>query len=197
MKGSRWAGVGADVTGFAAQRLKPTRYYFAASPGSAGTMTPTNGRLTATPVFFGKSVAIDALFAETTTAGNAGAQLRLGIYADDGTGDPGALIIDGGTVPADAAAVAQVVIPATTLAPGLYWFAVAIQNAAATAPVVRAVSGSATLPHHAGSAALPGAGAAVVAATHNATVTTGGLPAAWVPGANPGGAAPRTGYRAT
>jgi hypothetical protein len=185
------------LAGKGSQQVKPGRFFFAASPGASGTIATTNGRLTATPVFFAKPVTIDALFAEVTAAGNAGAQVCLGIYADDGTGDPGALLVDGGTVAADAVAVAQVTFSAITLQPGMYWFAAAIQNAGTAAPTLRSVSGSATAAHHPGSSTLPGAAAAIVCATHSATVTSGGLPATWSPNASPGGNCPRTGYHAT
>lgn len=55
-----------------------------------------------------------------STAGTAGAVVRLGIYKDDGTGIPGALVADWGTVDSSAGGVKNIAIT-TVLAPGLYW----------------------------------------------------------------------------
>ena len=77
--------------------------------------------------------------AEVTAAGEAGSVVRLGIYADDGTGYPGALVLDAGTIAGDSATVQEITI-AQVLTPGLYWIGGVVQNAPATRPSLRCIS---------------------------------------------------------
>lgn len=126
-----------------AASLQPGSYGFSSSKQtSAG--DGQNSRLRLTPVYFHRSVTIDRLGFEVTTVGENGCAFRPGVYADSGNLYPGALLLDAGAVPADAAAgtgikeiTVSLVIPA-----GVVWFGGANQGAPTTRPALRMVSGS-------------------------------------------------------
>lgn len=88
---------------------------------SISTTTLATGSLKASPIYVGKNRTVDRIQAEVTTFG-ASSKLRLGIYADDGTGYPGALVVDSGEIDAGSNGVKNVTI-AASLSPGLYWLA--------------------------------------------------------------------------
>lgn len=95
-------------------------YYQSQFATSQGVTGLTNNNLRAAPfTVFGRT-SFSGLVLEVTTAGPAGAAMRLGIYADDGTGYPGALILDAGTVLADSTGFKEIAIT-QALARGLYW----------------------------------------------------------------------------
>jgi hypothetical protein len=167
--------------------------YYPVPPGSPSTSNGLgNGTLRVAPYYIASRVQFVRLGAEITVVGDVGSVLRLGIYADDGNGYPGALVLDAGTIPADAVAVAEIVI-ALTLNPGLYWFGGAVQAAAVTQPTVRTVSAAAASPVVTVGSAGP------VAGLQTAGYTMGGIAGALPsPFANNGGASgstPRVLYR--
>lgn len=102
------------------------------------TGAPSNGVLRLTPKFIPVAVRIDRLGVEVTSAGEAGSVVRLGVYADDGTMRPGALVVDGGTVDGTSA-TAQSVTVDVALERGWYWFGAATQLAPATQPTLRTI----------------------------------------------------------
>jgi hypothetical protein len=107
---------------------------------------------------------LQALVGEITTAGSTGAVLRLGVYADDGSGMfPGALVVDAGTI--DATVVGNAALTLSTalvLVAGKYWVGGASQGSPATAPVVRIVgtNGAVLMPSTTASASNIPTGAA-------------------------------------
>jgi hypothetical protein len=103
--------------------------------GGPSTSTPTNNSLRAYPWIVPNAITLTRVGIEIVTAGQSGAVVRLGIYADDG-GYPAALLADFGTVAGDAVAVVEKTI-SQALTPGIWWVAAVTQNAATTAPVVR------------------------------------------------------------
>lgn len=136
-----------------------------------------NGTGRFTPWVVTRPTAITNLAAEVTAAGDVGSVVRLGIYSDDGTGYPGALLLDAGTIPGDAIAVAAVTV-SITLTPSLYWVGGVVQGVTTTQPTMRTVAVD-----------LLGAIAISTAATPPANVPggvgyvgfgmTGALPATW------------------
>lgn len=95
------------------------------TPGAASTGAGSLDQLYLTPVYLYAGESFDRIACETTAAGGAGAVARLGVYADDGTGKPGPLIFDSGTVATDpAASIRPIVIAWTVPVSGLYWIAV-------------------------------------------------------------------------
>lgn len=111
------------------------RWYTA--PCQPSTSSRPNGYLTAIPFAVDRPLTITALGIEVTTVGNAGAVLRLGVYADSG-GQPGTLLVDGGTVAADTTGVKTLAITPLALPVGFVYLAACPQNAATTVPSTRA-----------------------------------------------------------
>ncbi|WP_287004692.1 MULTISPECIES: hypothetical protein [Gordonia] len=121
------------------------RYVVPCGPNTASTNGALgNGTLRVAPFLVDKPLSIDRLGFEITVAGQSGSHFRPGIYADNGNGHPGALVLDGGQGAADA--VAGVTVTATaTLPPGLYWIGGAVQDADTTQPTMR-VTGAGWIP---------------------------------------------------
>lgn len=92
----------------------------------------------AAPVRLFYSTTLVRLGVDVTVIGDSGCHFRLGIYADDGGGLPGALVIDAGQVAADSVAQPEATI-STTLAAGLYWFGGAVQDVTTTQPTLRTI----------------------------------------------------------
>src|SRR5688500_9696138 len=84
-------------------------YY--APNGTLSTVAPSNQQMRAMPFIIPNALTLDRIACETTVDGEAGSVVRLGIYADDGNGYPGALVLDAGTVAGDGgAAVKEITI---------------------------------------------------------------------------------------
>lgn len=118
------------------------RYYFCPNTNSLSTSGSLgNNVLRAVPFYVPNSVTLTKIGTEVTTIGEAGSKVRLGIYADDGTGRPGALVVDGGQINGDSATVQEVTLGTpVAVGPGWYWAAAAIQSAPATPPTLRVPS---------------------------------------------------------
>lgn len=98
------------------------------------------------PVVVPNRVTLSKLGAEITAAGAAGSLLRLGIWADDGTGFPAALVADAGTIDGTVVGVQEIGSLAVKLKPGLYWAGAAVQGGTTgTQPTVRTLSNIASL----------------------------------------------------
>jgi hypothetical protein len=104
--------------------------------GNASTSSRPNGYLTCLPLRVDTGFNVVGIGIEVTTAGQAGAVLRLGIYIDSGSA-PGALLLDAGTVAADSTGIKTLPISATLTA-GWWWLAALPQNCPTTLPVTRA-----------------------------------------------------------
>lgn len=96
------------------------------------------GTLRLVPYYIDRPVTLTSIAVEVTTAGEAGSLFRIGVYADDGTGLPGVLTVDAGTVAGDGATGMRTVTGLTVgLTRGLYWFGGAVQNVVTTQPTMR------------------------------------------------------------
>ena len=116
-------------------------YYFLGQCTNVGTSnTLGNTSCRSIPVYFTNNVTLSRIGAEITSAGNAGSLLRLGIYNDNGSGYPGSLLIDAGTIDGTSVAVQEITISQAVTA-GLYWLCATVQGAATTQPTVRTASG--------------------------------------------------------
>lgn len=151
-----------------ATRVKPGLWY--GPIGGISTDAAETNELRAAPLYWPGGV-IDAIGIAVTT-GAATSTVRLGIYADDGTGYPGALILDAGTVNSTTTGHKEIVLSTPILLPaGLYWLVGVAQGGA---PTVRSISQSAVFP----------VGNTTTAGTHNGASylqagVTGALPAAF------------------
>jgi hypothetical protein len=90
----------------------------------------------ASPFAVPRPTELDQMYLDVTAAA-AGSTIRLGIYADDGTGRPGALVLDAGTI--DSATIGTKALAiSVTLPPGLYWLTAAARGGS---PVIRTLNG--------------------------------------------------------
>lgn len=160
--------------------LASGRYYLTCSPQAVGTSAGLGtGTMRLYPWYVPNPVTITVIGVEITTAGDAGSTVRLGLYADNGTGLPGQLILDSianavsGAVDGATVAVQSVTV-AKTLPAGLYWVAAVVQNVTTTSPTVRTANGPIT-PYTYGSTAVPGAGVGWIGYTQSGV--TAALPA--------------------
>lgn len=131
MRPSRRSGGGAGLqkqSGLAGG--KSALIYCGPSANKNGAAATLN-QLRAYPYPISSPTTIDALVVEVTVAGGAGAVTRLGIYSDNGSTYPGALLAEAGTADTTGTGVKPVAL-ARTLQPGLYWLAGVNQVAAAT-----------------------------------------------------------------
>lgn len=113
------------------------RYYFASAPGAVGTSSTLGvGTIRLAPWFVPNACVLSRIGAEIQTAGEAGSKLRLGIYSDDGTGQPGTLLLDAGTIAGDSNTVQEITIN-QAITPGMYWIGGAVQVVSVTQPTVR------------------------------------------------------------
>lgn len=77
---------------------------------------------------------------DVTAGGGTGSVIRFGLYADNGSGYPGALITDFGTVASTGTGLTEITpVGGITITPGLYWLVLCSQ--VGTAPTVTADNG--------------------------------------------------------
>lgn len=114
-------------------------YYQATPSVSLSVITTGTGTFRATPFVVPRAVTLSRIGLEVTVAGDVGSLVRLGIYADNGSGYPDALVLDAGTVAGDAVGVAENTI-SQALTPGLYWVGAVAQNVTTTQPSIRGIA---------------------------------------------------------
>ena len=95
--------------------------------GSYSARSLTLNRLTFVTHYIPRVMSFDRIGVSVAVAGLAGAVARLGLYADDGTGQPGLLIGDYGTVAIDAVANPSIAIN-QQVPPGILWAGCAVQS---------------------------------------------------------------------
>ena len=172
--------------------LMPGWYYQTMPTSGLSTLnTLGNGNLRVTPFAVPRKVRLSRIGAEVTAEGDVGSEIRLGIYADNGFGYPGALVVDAGVLAGDVAGVSELMI-STVLKPGLYWVGGAVQGVTSTQPTVRTplTTGSSYIALSNGSMPAPGYPSAMVIG-YNAFGVTGALPTQFQAAPYPTGAAVR------
>lgn len=114
-------------------------YYY--SPLSTGSTTNTSAEATlrGIPVVPAISTVINAVAFEVTTAGSAGALVRVGVYRTATNGIDLELVVDGGTVDATTTGTKTKSISAPVKGGEIIWLVAVPQGAATTAPVLRCV----------------------------------------------------------
>lgn len=118
-------------------------FYTAPAGATVSSYQPSDGYTHVVPIFFSKSVTLDRIGLGIAQAGDAGCKVRLGIYADDGSMNAGALILDAGQIAADVVAIngsAPEITISQVLSAGIYWLAAVQQGAGSMIP--RAVTNS-------------------------------------------------------
>ncbi len=149
---------------------------------------PANGSLSSQIVELASQLTITEMGVNIGVTGDASAVVRLGIYADDGSGRPGALIFEAGAVSAAATGWVSVTGLSQILVSGVYHFAQVTQGVTTTAPKIWGTTGF-VIPRPSGptpSALSSNSFAGYQSAT---SVPTGALPAAFG-SSNPSGSLP-------
>jgi hypothetical protein len=115
-------------------------YFYTVSPNGSSTLNSLGvGTMRVAPWLVQRPVSIARLGAEITSAGEAGSKLRIVLYADNGSGYPGALVVDAGQIAGDSATVQELTVSAAPTF-GLYWVGGIVQSVTTTQPTVRICS---------------------------------------------------------
>lgn len=102
------------------KKMAAGRWY--GPPGAAVQTAPSNGILIAHPFVVEAGQAFDRIGIRTTSASDVNAKVRLGAYADDGSGYPGARLADAGVVSLPTTTLVDVIQTLSFTAPGdLIW----------------------------------------------------------------------------
>lgn len=128
---------------------KADSYYGSPITGTGINNALGNGTLRVTPLWVPRLVTVDRIRAEVTTIGDVGSLVRLGVYRDDGTGYPGDLLLDAGTIAGDSTGTKEITVN-QAVTPGLWWLGSCIQASVTLQPTMRAIVGLAPNVIHAG-----------------------------------------------
>lgn len=159
-------------------------------PTSSATF-PT-GQFRCYPVYIPAGPAIERIWAEVTVVGDGTSVVHLGVYADNGSWQPGALAIDAGTINGASATVQEITLGSPVqLSPGWYWFGGACVFST-TSPTVKTLTASNPVQFPLGSS-LPAAGTAATG-VYMTGVTAGALPSTFTV-AGIAGSCPRIGVK--
>lgn len=163
-------------------------YFYPVGQGISTTNTLTTSTLYLTPWDLPVGVTLTRLGTDVAIIGDTGSKLRLGIYADNGSYYPGALILDAGQLLGDSATVQELTI-SQALAAGTYWIGAVSQSVTTTAPTIRVTSSYSPRLPLGSSATLPAA--AGTASSYIQTGVTGALPGTFTATMAVSGRAPR------
>ena len=107
------------------------------------TQTQNNGTLLFVPIALSVPGTFDQIGWNVDTAGSVGSVIRLGLWASNSVGKPGALLSDAGTFDGTTTGLKQITFGvAQVLAAGLYWVGAAQQGAPTTSSVSRFAANS-------------------------------------------------------
>lgn len=161
-------------------RLVSGSYYVTAGQNATSTSAVlTNGTLRLTPWFVPNACTLSRVGCDISSAGDGGSTVRIGIYADNGSGYPGALVLDAGSefisgAINGASNTVQEVVVSKALAAGLYWVGGVVQGVTVTQPTVRIPTGNPMLGNIPLGTSAPSAAVSVLAVTQ--TSVTAALP---------------------
>lgn len=126
---------------------KPGRYFGSFLTGGALTTQAVGSvnSLRAFPFFVPKTERFDRISINVATAGTGTTpRVRLGIYADDGSVYPGALVLDAGEIDVSTTGVKELTIDQKLIGGKLYWLVLVGQDTASL--VVNAISAADAIP---------------------------------------------------
>jgi hypothetical protein len=157
------AGSAAALNLRATQQTLRASYYTYTTPASAvsASVTLGNGTFRCTPWWCPSNGTLTKIGLEVTLAGSTGAVMRLGIYNDDGTGYPGTLLLDAGTIDGTVVAVSELTISQAVTAGTLYWVGAAVQGAPTTQPTIRTTTAPPFPPVLRSGSSIPASNAAI------------------------------------
>lgn len=143
------------TTAVARANLSPTRAtWWYAPPCAVTAALLVQGSVEWLPQYFDRATLLTAIGLEITVVGSAGSVVELGIYADDGKGRPGPIIIDAGSIDGTSATF-QSKAAAVTVGPGIVWWAAVGLGSPTTQPTVRKSNSSTGVPIGWASTTLP------------------------------------------
>lgn len=145
-------------TGVRAPAHKTGQYYCPLPFINTAAAAATLNQLQLLPIWVDASWTIDRAGVWVTVAGGTGAVMRFGLYAYGTDGYPGALLFDWGTAAATTAGAMAEVTVSQTIAPGIYWLAVAHQNGASNPTINKVSAMSFGVPVPTGNLNVTGAG---------------------------------------
>lgn len=116
------------------QHLRTGEYIYNLPVNFFSNLALVADRLYATPLVVARSLSLDRLAIEVTTAGAGSKVARLGLYRDGANLYPSSLLLDAGAVAVDTTGVKAVAV-SQPLSKGLYWLACISDGT----PIVRAV----------------------------------------------------------
>lgn len=123
-----------------------TGAWYPSDSNATGSVIPADGAGSAVPIISSKTHTFTGIACNINTVGTAGAVARMALYADNGSGYPGALIQDFGTVStAGSTGPAAITSPFTLQANQLYWLVMVVQGAPLTQAKMVFMSGSTSL----------------------------------------------------
>lgn len=138
---SRSGGVGPSSNGNQNYRITSGNWFYPTSQNTFSTALAVQGFMPLQQ-FYLPPISLSGIAAEVTTAGTAGSLLRLGLFADNGSGQPGNLLLDAGTIDGTVVAVSTIALGAATVWGGGYvWGGTAQQGAPVTASTMRTTGG--------------------------------------------------------
>lgn len=116
-----------DRFGYARSR---TDEWYAIQEGTTSSNATAEDRLVCSPFIVQRPLTLGSICYELVSACTNGL-LRAGVYADDGGGRPGALLVDAGTVSATTTGIKKWSSLGLALTPGIYWLATVPQGTTA------------------------------------------------------------------
>jgi hypothetical protein len=111
------------------------RYYTPPILGTPAGATLGNGNCYLMPIRVPNAYTLVRIGAKVTIAGAAGSVIRLGIFNDNGSGLPGALLLDAGTIDGTSATAQEITI-SQAVGAGVLWLALCGQGAPVGNPAV-------------------------------------------------------------
>lgn len=135
-----------DVTGAQADEVvfltrvgsfrQQTSRMYVSPPGGLTTATVVNELVYFVPFVLGRTLTLDRMGVEVTSAGETNSVVRLGVYRDK-NGLPDSLIVDAGTVAADSTGTKAITAIGQEVEARVLWLAAVAQGAATTPPDLR------------------------------------------------------------
>lgn len=112
--------------------------YFTAPNLSNNSTVNTASLLTVFPIVLGRAVTVSEMVANVSVAGGASSTVRFGIYSDNGSQYPGALVVDTGTVATSGGTgrFSKTSMTTALSAGRIYWIGCVLDGGGGTVPTV-------------------------------------------------------------
>lgn len=123
-----------DIPAYRHGNFNPVAGRYLTPIGLPATAAATQSLLTASPIWLPRRTHFDRIAVNVTT-GAASTDIRVGVYKDNGRGEPGALVLDAGLLDSDSTAAVEATID-LWLPRGLYWLAAVAQGGTPSTRVV-------------------------------------------------------------